>query len=136
MSTAAGRSAPPGVALRAHAEDGDFSESTLLERLMNDREIARAIVQAFLEDIPKQIGVLKGFLDAGDAQGVELLAHTIRGAAAAVCGEGLMNVACELELVGRSGDLRTATASFAELRTRFERLKEAMKVSNLLDTTK
>jgi len=131
-----GPSPPPGVDLRADAEDADFSESTLLERLMNDREIARAIVHAFLEDIPKQIGALKSFLDARNAQGVERQAHTIRGAAAAVCGEGLMNVAFELELVGRSGDLQTATATFAELRNRFERLKEAMKVSNLLDTSK
>ena len=67
---------------------------------------------------------------------MERQAHIIKGAAATVCGEGLMNVAFELELAGRSGDLQTATASFAELQNRFERLKEAMKVSDLLDTTK
>jgi signal transduction histidine kinase/HPt (histidine-containing phosphotransfer) domain-containing protein/BarA-like signal transduction histidine kinase len=136
LSPTAGRHRPPDPDLRADAGDADFDESALLERLMGDRSLARTITDAFLEDIPKQIEVLSGFLEAGNAKGVERQAHTIRGAAAAVSGEGLMNVAFQLELVGRVGDLQTATASFAELRNRFERLKKAMKASNLLDTTK
>jgi len=136
LSPTAGRRRPPDLDLRADARDVDFDEAVLLERLTGDRNLARTIVDVFLGDIPKQIEVLSGFLDAGDAKGVERQAHIIKGAAATVCGEGLMNVAFELELAGRSGDLQTATASFAELQNRFERLKEAMKVSDLLDTTK
>ena len=125
----------PGPDLRANAGEADFNESALLERVMGDKNLVRIITDAFLEDIPKQIEALGGFLSTGDAKGVERQAHTIRGAAAAVSGEGLMKVALELELEGEAGDLGTATATFTELRNRFGRLKKAMGESSLLATT-
>jgi hypothetical protein len=47
-----------------------------------------------------------------------------------------MAVDFELELAGKSGDLANAAATLAMLRSRFERLKKAMEVSNLLDASK
>jgi signal transduction histidine kinase/HPt (histidine-containing phosphotransfer) domain-containing protein len=132
----AGRPGTMDPNLGPNVDDADFGESELLERLMNDRKLAREIVRAFLEDIPQRFDVLRASLDAGDAKGVEHQAHTIKGAAAAVSGTGLMNAAFELELVGKSGDLATAEATFTTLRSHFERLKRAMEVSNLFDAAK
>jgi HPt (histidine-containing phosphotransfer) domain-containing protein len=124
----------PGSEPRAAAGNEDFGESELLDRLVNDRALARAILHSFLEDIPKRIEALNGFLDKQDAKGVEFQAHTIKGAAAAVSGKSPMNMAFELEQAGKVGDLEAAAAKLAALRHRFERLKTAIQVSNLLGT--
>jgi len=120
---------------RAAAGNEDFGESELLARLANDRALARAVLLSFLEDIPKRIEALNGFLDKRDAKGVALQAHTIKGAAAAICGKGLTNVAFELEQAGKVGDFEAVVAKFSEMRCRFERLKNVIEMSNLLGTT-
>ena len=135
-SLSASRSRTPDPDLGGNVDDADFGESELLEQLADDRNLAAEIIRTFLEDIPKRIEALRGLLDAGDAKGVEHQAHTIKGAAAAVSGKSLMAVAFELEVAGKSGDLATAAATLATLRSRFERLKKAMEVSSLLDPSK
>jgi len=57
---------------------------------------------------------------------VEHQAHTIKGAAANVCGEILRTVAFEIEKAGKIGDLDTVEARMTEIETQFGRLKEAM----------
>ena len=89
-------------------------------------ELARTVMTGFLEDIPRQIAALKGCLDAGDAAGVERLAHSIRGAAANVGGEALCMTVFAVETAGKAGDLATAKARMAEMETQFERLRLAM----------
>jgi CheY-like chemotaxis protein len=117
------------------AADVVFAEAALLERSMGDRDLARVVAAGFLEDIPRQIGTLAGFVEAKDAKGVERQAHTIKGAAAAVSGEGVVKVAFVLEQAARAGDLDNAKATLAELHRQFDLLKQAMETSNLLVAT-
>ena len=133
-TTAPSRSPDPG--LRADAEAGVFDETILLERMMGDRRLARVIAGAFLEDVPKQIEALRGYLDAGDAKGAHRQAHTIKGSAATVGGEALTKLAFGLEQAGKAGDLETVKTAFGELQDQFELLKKAMEASTLLDATK
>ena len=62
----------------------------MLARLMEDEDLAKMVVESFLEDIPRQIDSLKVYLEAGDATGAERQAHTIKGASANVGGERLL----------------------------------------------
>ena len=103
-----------------------FDKASMMERLMDDEELAQTVIEGFLEDIPEQIEVLKGYLDAGDVPGAERQAHTIRGAAANVSGEALREVAFEMEKVGKAGDLNAVGERVADLEMQFERLKKAM----------
>ena len=59
-----------------------------MERMMDDRELARMVVSSVMDEIPVQVGKLKDSLRSDDAAGVRLQAHSIKGAAANVGSSG------------------------------------------------
>jgi CheY-like chemotaxis protein len=109
-----------------------FNADALIERTMGDRELADAVARSFLADTPGRLAVLRGHLKAGNTNDVECQAHTIKGAAATVGGEGLVGLAFALEQAGRAGDLASAGSTLVELSAEFERLRQAMEGSDLL----
>ncbi len=110
-----------------------FAESALLERLMQDRALAHSILQRFLQDMPRQLGMARAFLDVGDAEGVERKAQAIQGAAATVGAEAVARTALALEHAGRTGDLTSARRDLDALDGHFARAREAMRTSALVD---
>jgi PAS domain S-box-containing protein len=103
-----------------------FDKAGMMARLLDDKDLARMVVEGFLEDIPRQISALKGYLETGDAAGTERQAHTIKGASANVGGEALRSVAFEIEKAARAGDLITPGGHMVELEAQFDRLNQAM----------
>ena len=103
-----------------------FDEAALMERLMGDRDLARTIVEVFLEDLPKQLVALGSYLEAGDSDSAQRQAHTIKGAASAVGGQALQDVASEMEQRGKTGDLEAMSARLPELHQRFEAVSRAL----------
>lgn len=62
---------------------------------MGDASLARTLGGRFLQDIPRQIEALRGFLEVAAGVGAERQAHTIKGAAANVSGKAKQrNVRC------------------------------------------
>jgi len=106
-----------------------FDRAGMLERMMGDEDLARMILDGFLQDIPRQIRALRDFLDAANAPGAERQAHTIKGASASVGGEALRAVAHEMEKAGKAGDLAAVRARMVDLQAQFDRLKEEIEVS-------
>ncbi len=104
-----------------------FDKSNLLERLMDDEELVDLVISNFLKDIPLQIQALKDCLEKDDAVGAERQSHTIKGAAANISAQALCDVANEMEVSGRNGDLSAMRERIAELERQFERLKEQLK---------
>jgi PAS domain S-box-containing protein len=109
-------------------EDGEstvpvFDRADLLARLMNDEELAKSIITAFLETTPLQIKLIRQSVEAGNLDAVRSRAHSIKGAAANVGGECLRRVAFALEAAARAGDLANATAQLKELEIQFERFQ-------------
>ncbi|MEI6784291.1 MAG: Hpt domain-containing protein, partial [Verrucomicrobiota bacterium] len=102
-----------------------FDRAALLDRVLDDEEIARVVIAGFLGDIPGQIELLKGYAAAGGTQQVEQQAHRIKGAAATVGGEALSALAA-LEQAGSAGDVALISARAAELDAQFAALKGAM----------
>jgi len=103
-----------------------FDKAGLMQRLMDDDELASLVIAGFLEDIPLQIQALKGYLNAGDAHGAERQAHTIKGASANIGGEALRAIAFEMEKLGKSGDLFAVCERMDELELQFARLREML----------
>ncbi len=103
-----------------------WDKHKMMERLLDDEDLAKNIQDGFIADIPKQIQALKAFLESGDASGVELVANTIKGASAYVGGERLRVVAFEMENAAKSQDLAAASSFMNELERQFDRLKEEM----------
>ncbi len=103
-----------------------FDKSGFLARIMDDDELAHMLIVGFLQDIPRQIEMLRGYLKAGDISSAERQAHTIKGASANVGGERLRNVALEMERAAKSGDMNGVNARVARLEEEFGRLKQTM----------
>jgi HPt (histidine-containing phosphotransfer) domain-containing protein len=97
-----------------------------MTRLMDDENLARVVAESFLEDIPRQIIALKGYLEDGDISGVERQAHTIKGASANVSGEALRAIASKMEMDGRAGNLDSVKGCLVELESQFYLLKETI----------
>jgi HPt (histidine-containing phosphotransfer) domain-containing protein len=98
-----------------------------MKRLEGDDELGRIVIEAFLEDAPRQIEELKKLARGGDAAGAGRLAHSIKGAAANVGGERMRQVAAEMEKAADGGNLDTVNSRMAELEAQFHRLLEAIK---------
>jgi PAS domain S-box-containing protein len=103
-----------------------FDKAGMMARLMDDEDLARIVVEGFLEDIPRQITTLKGYIETGDAAGTERQAHSIKGASANVGGELLQKVASRMEKAAKDGDLSAAGGHLAEIIEQFGRLNHAM----------
>lgn len=103
-----------------------FDRADIMERLMDDEELIRIAIDSFLEDIPQQITALQEFIKTGDAIGVELKAHTIKGASANLSAERLRKTAGQIEHAARTGDLAAAQAQLADLNVQFEALRVAV----------
>jgi two-component system, sensor histidine kinase and response regulator len=83
-------------------------------------------LKVFLEDMPAQVEMLKKFLAAGDAQGVEHQAHYINGSSANIHGGLLRVVALDIEKQGRVCDLAAVRMRLPELEIRFAELKSVL----------
>jgi PAS domain S-box-containing protein len=103
-----------------------FDRAGLMTRLMDDNHLAIMVVESFLEDIPRQIVLLKGYLETGDNSRVEHQAHTIKGASANVGGDCLQSVAHLMEKAAKAGDLNAVRGHIPELEAQFDTLHQAM----------
>jgi len=103
-----------------------FDRAALMNRVMNDQNLARVVIEGFLGDLPAQIEQLKRYAAAGDAHGVEQQAHKIKGAAAMMGGEALRAVAAEMELAGKAGNLAMVSGRITELDVQCEALTKAL----------
>jgi CheY-like chemotaxis protein/HPt (histidine-containing phosphotransfer) domain-containing protein len=104
-----------------------FDQSGVLERMMDDSELATLVFETFLADTPLQIEALQSSLEIEDVPASIRNAHTIKGAASNVGGERPRKVAAEMEDAACGGDLSAVIDRMDELRVRFLQLQEAMK---------
>jgi PAS domain S-box-containing protein len=123
--------APP--AARPERISGDqavvFDWAGMRARLMGDDDLARAVLERFLEDVPRQFEALRGYLAAGDATAALQQTHTIKGASAAVGGEALRTIAVAMEAEGRVGGIDALRARVSDLESEYDRLAVAIRRS-------
>jgi len=74
-----------------------FSEKTFMARIGEDRAAAAAILSAFCMDIPGKEKALGDAIRQNDAPEARRLAHTIKGAGAAVSAARVVSASGELE---------------------------------------
>ncbi|MEI6034847.1 MAG: CHASE domain-containing protein [Verrucomicrobiae bacterium] len=103
-----------------------FDRAGLMDRLGNDEDLARMVIERFLSEQPGQILLLKSFVAAGDARQVERQAHKIRGACATAGAAALCALAAELEQAGNAENLAGISARMPELDMQMEALQTAM----------
>lgn len=103
-----------------------FDRAGVLQRMMDDHELASAVLESFLVDIPHQIEILQGYVAGGDLTVAGRLAHSIKGAAANVGGERLRMAALEIEKAADAGDPAAVRARMSLLEEQFLLLRDTM----------
>jgi signal transduction histidine kinase/CheY-like chemotaxis protein/HPt (histidine-containing phosphotransfer) domain-containing protein len=93
----------------------------LKSRMMDDSEIVRQVIGAFIEDIPTRLILLRESLLSGDMAGATLQAHSIKGAASTISAEGVREIAFKIENDCRAGENTEKIISvFPSLEREFE----------------
>jgi HPt (histidine-containing phosphotransfer) domain-containing protein len=93
-----------------------FDRQAFLERLGGGEELVPEFLTMFAQTVEEGLPGLEEALAAGDCETVAKIAHMIKGAAANICAERLLQVTKELEASARSGDIagsRTASTNLA-----------------------
>jgi PAS domain S-box-containing protein len=97
-----------------------FDRRSFFSRIMNDVALARAVITAFLEDIPAQIELLGKSIEQNDMPSAERFAHRIRGAAA--------NLSCnEISRIARECEIAAHDKKAGETRDSRKRLEESFR---------
>ena len=103
-----------------------WNRAALVERMLDDQQLAARVVAAFLRDTPSLIETLEARLAEGDVTAVERQAHQIKGAAANIGGETLEHLARQMESAARGGQLEVARGLLSDFKSQFECLAAAM----------
>jgi HPt (histidine-containing phosphotransfer) domain-containing protein len=103
-----------------------YDRPAFLHRLMGDENLVATVIAGFLDDMPKQLAMLKAFIKNGQTDQAQSQAHKIKGAAGNVTGQALQKTAAAMEQAGKAGDVDTLTALMPELEQRFIQLKKVM----------
>jgi PAS domain S-box-containing protein len=104
-----------------------YDREGLLDRLQGDQDLARRVVAAFLQDMPRQIQALRGAIEAGDATLVGGVAHRIKGAAAAAGAEELREAAAAAEESAKDGISEVGARLLPDVQSRFYRAAQIMR---------
>ena len=123
----AGRAVPASsdgeVAQKDAVSPHIFDEAAFLDRVMDDRDLACAVISAFIEEIPPMIASLREALGKGDAPDARSHAHSIKGSAANLSAQAVRELAYRIENACVGDDLVGAASLMAGLDEQFEALK-------------
>jgi two-component system, sensor histidine kinase and response regulator len=102
--------------------DGRWDWSAALATVQGSEELLREILEAFLEEAPRQLESIERALAASDGALLRRAAHTIKGAVRYFGAEKAFDLALRLETMAQSGDLSQAAAAAEALERELERI--------------
>jgi PAS domain S-box-containing protein len=107
----------------------DQMRDALLDHLGGDRQLARELARIFLDDWGKLASDVERAVEQGDAEGLRLSAHTLKGAVANF-GAGAARAAeaaLRLEKIGAGGSLTGAASVWREAKREIEAVATALR---------
>ena len=107
-------------------KDVIFDRNSFLDRLLGDENLAKEIIKGFLEDSLRQIATIKDAFDKKDTNGIHYQAHSLKGAAANISATALKELAYQIEVAGKTGDLTKAASLISKLDEQFLALKKRL----------
>lgn len=96
-----------------------------LNRLGDDEELLRDIMQIYLEDAPAMIEKIHKAVAESDANSLQRAAHSLKGLAATLSAHEVASAAARLEHIAASRNLGEAAQSAAEVDQRVSELNQA-----------
>jgi HPt (histidine-containing phosphotransfer) domain-containing protein len=101
-----------------------LDQDALMERLNNNKELYRMVMEMFLEKTPATIAELQEAITTNDSTTTQLLAHNLKGTAANLGAETLYDSAQILEQSGKENDLAKADDILKNIKNGFTDLKK------------
>lgn len=98
----------------------------MVSRVDGNRELLREVVAMFLDAFPAQQAALGAAIGRGDVAEVTRWAHTIKGSVAFFASAPIVDLARDLESMGRAGDLSGAPETKAALDAMMVKLATAL----------
>jgi len=92
----------PSVAPAAAA--AVWNRAAMMERMMDDEDLAREILEEFVRDAGRFLDPFDAALEAGDLRQLERLAHSAKGVAGTICADELHALALRIEQAARNGE--------------------------------
>jgi len=108
-----------------------FNRADLMNRMLDDMEMATLTALAFVEDLPRQLAAIKSAVDQTDCAAINGCAHRLKGAAGTLGGDALYYLLGELELAGKNQDLPAAKKISAQLDAESAALMKALQAEIL-----
>ncbi len=109
------------------ASGGGIDWGVAMASVQGDEDLLREIIEAFLEEAPKQVAALDQGMAAGDAVVVRRAAHTIKGASRYFGVQGIVDRALRVETLASNGELAGTQAAIADLKAELERIVPQMR---------
>jgi HPt (histidine-containing phosphotransfer) domain-containing protein len=94
-----------------------FNYDDLLHRLLGDRELAAAIIESFVAEIPAHLAKLEQAVGEENDDSAAKIAHYIKGEAGNLGAPTLRLSAAAMELALKSGDRQQALNGFESVKT-------------------
>jgi PAS domain S-box-containing protein len=110
----------------ARISDPVFDAAAVLDSLEGDSELLREIAAIFLAQAPKHMEKIREAVSKPDLKVLELAAHALKGAAANLLAQGVVEAASKLEDIGRAGSPSGSQAALVSLEEEFRKLQSAL----------
>ncbi len=111
-----------------HKDKSDvIHKAEALERLDGDKELLKEICDLFIDDAPKQMGVLKQAMENSDTDMTERQAHSIKSASANIGADSLSEKAMVIELSAKDKNLNDVKNLYKGLENEFEKVMQMLK---------
>ncbi|MFQ5428621.1 MAG: response regulator, partial [Thermodesulfobacteriota bacterium] len=103
-----------------------YDKEGFLERLMGDEDLAAEILEGYLQDIPGELSSLTEAMEKHDVKGLHSIGHAIKGASANVGALQVSEIAFEVEMAGKAGEMDKMEELLSRLREALEEFKVAI----------
>ena len=94
-----------------------------LREFEGDKTLLMEVLEGFMENVSRQIKILRRAIVSQDPERVRLEAHSIKGGAANLRADPLSEIAFELEKIGKSGELEDGLGVLKRLENELDALR-------------
>ena len=106
--------------------NGSIDVTQLLDRIDDDRALLAELVSIFRREYPENLKEAERAIKRHDADGLQRVGHTLKGALGNLAATEASQIAAELEALGRSGELDGAHAALDGLVRELEKVMRAL----------
>ena len=108
----------------------------LADRTDDDESLIKDMVKVWLVENHASVAALAEAIKTKNAEEISSLAHAIKGSAATISVNFLVQAALQLEIAGKEGNLENAEAMFADMQRECEKVKSFVSQPNWIQTAR